>query len=312
MSSSPRSDKTTDTGPRGAGLGLAAEALGARLPALLVAAQRVAETVSPGEHGRRRVGLGESFWQFRPYQTGDTVDGIDWRQSAKGDRLYIRETEWSAAQTVFLWRDTAPGMNYSSHRALPTKQQRADLLLMGLASLLSRGGERIALLDGNREPNTGKGAVHAILDGLRNELSLPAIGRLVPRHSTLVLFSDFLDPVEEIAQALDRIAPAGVAAQLVQILDPAEANLSFSGRIRFREMSEDAPSDTDALIPRVEAIRPAYLEALLRQQEALGALARTRGWEFLTHTTDQAAEEPLRVLYSRLASRRSDAGDARR
>ena len=210
MPPSPRSDKTTDSGARDTGLGLAAEALGARLPALLVAAQRVAETVAPGEHGRRRVGLGESFWQFRPYQSGDTVDGIDWRQSAKGDRLYIRETEWSAAQTVWLWRDTAPGMNYRSHRSLPTKQQRADLLLMGLASLLARGGERIALLDGNREPNTGKGAVHGILDGLRNEMNLAAIGRLVPRHATMVLFSDFLDPVEEIGQALDRIAPAGV------------------------------------------------------------------------------------------------------
>jgi uncharacterized protein (DUF58 family) len=161
-------------------LGIEAEALGARLPPLMVAAQRVAETVAAGAHGRRRVGLGESFWQFRPYQTGDTIERIDWRQSAKGDRLYIRETEWAAAQTVWLWRDAAPGMSYSSARGLPTKRERAELLLMALASLLVRGGERIALLGGGRLPASGKAALGAVLAGLARETPLTAANRESP------------------------------------------------------------------------------------------------------------------------------------
>ena len=47
-----------------------AEALGARLPPLLVAAERVAATVAQGVHGRRRVGQGDSFWQFRRFVAG--------------------------------------------------------------------------------------------------------------------------------------------------------------------------------------------------------------------------------------------------
>ena len=76
-----------------------AEAVGARLPPLLVAAERVASTVAQGVHGRRRVGQGDSFWQFRRFVAGDPTARIDWRQSAKSGRpvldgWFIRETEW--------------------------------------------------------------------------------------------------------------------------------------------------------------------------------------------------------------------------
>ena len=74
-----------------------AEQAAATLPPLLVAAERVATTVAQGVHGRRRVGQGETFWQFRQYEPGDAATRIDWRESAKSQRLYVRETEWEAA-----------------------------------------------------------------------------------------------------------------------------------------------------------------------------------------------------------------------
>src|SRR6266852_6611266 len=90
------------------------EQLASRLPPLLVAAERVATTVAQGVHGRRRVGQGESFWQFRQYEPGDAAQRIDWRESAKSQRLYVRETEWEAGQRVWLWRDASPSMDWSS------------------------------------------------------------------------------------------------------------------------------------------------------------------------------------------------------
>ena len=98
---------------------LRAEALGATLPPLLVAAERVASTVAQGVHGRRRVGQGDSFWQFRPYQAGDAPGRIDWRQSAKSARTFVRETEGEAAQTVHVWRDDSAWMDWQSGAAIP-------------------------------------------------------------------------------------------------------------------------------------------------------------------------------------------------
>src|SRR4051794_9702897 len=123
-----------------------AEALASRLPPLLVAAERVAATVAQGVHGRRRVGTGETFWQYRRYEPGDSAARIDWRQSAKTQPVYVRENEWEAAQSVWLWHDRSDSMNWRSTPHLPTKGDRAALLLMAVACLLVRGGERVALL----------------------------------------------------------------------------------------------------------------------------------------------------------------------
>src|SRR3546814_18661461 len=73
-----------------------AEQLAATLPPLLVAAERVAATVAQGVHGRRRVGQGETFWQYRHYDFGDQPQSLDWRPSAKSDRSEERRVgkEW--------------------------------------------------------------------------------------------------------------------------------------------------------------------------------------------------------------------------
>ena len=57
-------------------------AVGARLPPLLVDAERLASAVSLGVHGRRKAGMGESFWQFRRYPRRRSVH----RRSTGGNR----------------------------------------------------------------------------------------------------------------------------------------------------------------------------------------------------------------------------------
>lgn len=277
-----------------------AEALGARLPPLLVAAQRVASTVAQGVHGRRRVGQGDSFWQYRPFVTGDAHSRIDWRASAKSDRSFIRETEWEAAQTVFLWRDGSPSMDWRSGAAVPLKRERAELLLLALASLLLRGGERVRLIGGPARLRGGRFALEDLAEGLAAMLGgdgMPAETPL-PRYARIVLIGDFLAPLQEIRSAVDRLAAVPVSGHLLQVLDPAEALLPYSGRVRFKGLERE----TDALVPRVEGIRRAYGEALEAQLHGLAGLCAAAGWGFGTHRTDHAPESALLAAYSALAS----------
>ncbi|MBX9633830.1 MAG: DUF58 domain-containing protein, partial [Magnetospirillum sp.] len=173
-----------------------ASQLAARLPPLLLAAERVAATITGGTHGRRRSGTGETFWQFRHSQAGDPLSSIDWRQSARTHGLFVRETEWAAAQTVGLWRDNSPSMTWRSSPQLPEKRDRAELLLLALGALLLKGGEKVALLSGALPPTTGGGGLTRLASALLNEdiCELPSPGR-VPRHAEIVLVSDFLMPL---------------------------------------------------------------------------------------------------------------------
>src|SRR3546814_16205053 len=108
-----------------------AEQLAATLPPLLVAAERVAATVAQGVHGRRRVGQGETFWQYRHYDFGDQPQSNDWRQSAKSDMLFVRQLEWEGAQSVWLWPYTPASMGWTSVRKPPINTEAADLLASG-------------------------------------------------------------------------------------------------------------------------------------------------------------------------------------
>ena len=277
-----------------------AEALAARLPPLLVQAERVAATVAQGVHGRRRVGSGDSFWQFRPYVPGDSASRIDWRETAKSERAYVRENEWEAAQSVWLWHDRSPSMDWHSTRNLPTKRDRSALLLLALAAQLVRGGERVALIGAGLPPAHGR----AVLDRLALTMAraaetvegLPPVMPL-PRHASVVLIGDFLMPLGETRDLLAGFAASGVRGHLLQVLDPAEESLPYDGRVRFEGMEREG----NLTLARVELVREQYQARLADHQTGLADLARSHGWSLATHRTDRPPHQALLALYGMMS-----------
>jgi len=275
-----------------------AESLAAGLPNLLLRAKRVAATVSGGLHGRRRPGSGEDFWQYRQSQPGDPLTAIDWRQSARSDHLYVRETEWTIARTTRIWADPSPSMRWRSSKNIETKQERACLLAVALGFLLEQGGERIGLLDRPGPAFAGRTAparlAHALVQAQPVE-TFPEQG--AASKTTVVLLSDFLMPPEQIARQAERWAAAGLSGHMLQILDPAEENLPYEGRVRLRGLEREG----DMLLSHAESVREDYGLALDAHRRALTAIARQVGWRFSTHRTDQPARVALTHLYTAMA-----------
>ena len=283
-----------------------AEALGASLPPLLVAAKRVAATVASGVHGRRRVGQGDAFWEYRPLLPGESPRRADPRASAKAARPFVRETEWEAAQTVLLWRDGSASMRWRSSASQPMKAERAELLLLALAALLLRGGERIALLDRAPRSRAGRAALDAVAEqlatasrqnsGAGGDDGLPQPVPL-PRYSRAVLIGDFLAPLDKIKERIAGMTGAGVGGHVLQVLDPAEAALPYAGRVRFKGLEGEA----DHLVASVEGVRDAYAAALAAQQQGLAGLCAAAGWSFAVHRTDHPPEAALLGLHAALS-----------
>src|SRR6516164_4906964 len=199
-----------------------AHALANRLPELVLDALKVANTVAHGIHGRRRAGSGETFWQFRQFQGGDPATIIDWRRSASSDQLYVREREWEASHTFWLWPDISASMAFRSHLTSVSKRDRALLLMLAAAELLVRAGERVALL-GLTPPMASRKATSRMAETLAAHQHDPALQSSLPptarlsRFSSALLFGDFLDPPEAIAQRLSAMGASGVTGHLVQI-----------------------------------------------------------------------------------------------
>ena len=262
----------------------------ALIPDLLVEARRVVNTVVAGWHGRRRRGIGENFWQFRPYVEGEARSRIDWRRSARDDHVYVRDREWEAAHTVWLWADPSQSMLYQSATATVSKQSRALVLILAMAELLSRSGERIAW-PGLTDPFTARNGAERLAGHIGHAADRPAHPDLsqIRRMSDVVIASDFLDPADETIAWLSPLADRGVRVHLIEIADPAEENFPYAGRTEFR----DPETGSRLTAGRAETVAGDYRRYYLARREELAAWCRRLAWSYTVNHTDRLASEAL-------------------
>ncbi len=276
--------------------------LSARLPSLVVAAKEIASSVMHGVHGRRVAGSGETFWQFRPFVAGESTAGIDWRRSARDDRIYVREREWESAHTVWIWIDRSASMRFVSKLALQSKLDRALVLGLAAADLLVLGGERVGLM-GLTRPMAARGIVGRFAEAMIAEERSPGyvpaelpVGMALPPRTQAILISDFLSEARAIAEEVRILSSRGARGHLVMIADPVEETFPFAGHTEFI----DVDSDARLRVGQAETFRSDYMARLAAHRDAVASAARRRGWSFLPHRTDRPASEALLALRTRL------------
>ena len=281
-----------------------AATLAARLPSLVVAARRIAQSVMHGVHGRRQSGPGETFWQFRPFVSGEPAARVDWRRSARENHAFVREREWEAAHTLWLWFDRSPSMAFGSELAASSKLDRAAILTLALADLAVRGGERVGLL-GLSRPIASRGIIDRFGEILAaSERAGPPSAPLPPvapiaSRSKVVLIGDFLSPGDEVARSFAALGSNGAEGQVMMICDPLEETFPFHGHTEFL-----GPDDVARLrAPCAQNLRAAYLARLAAQREAVRSAYMRQGWDFALHRTDQSAAAALLSLHARLSER---------
>src|SRR6478672_3605955 len=215
----------------------AARSLADTMPRLVLEARRVAATVIHGAHGRRRAGPGENFWQYRRFMSGEPSQNVDWRRSARDDHLYVREREWEASHTVWIWPDRSLSMTFTSALAKDSKLERALVVAFALAEVLVQGGERVGV-PGLTRPSASRNVIEkmaeAILHDPTERASLPPSFAPSPL-SEIVLLSDLWVPMSEVRGKITQLAATGAHGHVIQIVDPAEESFPYSGRIEFIE-----------------------------------------------------------------------------
>jgi uncharacterized protein (DUF58 family) len=278
----------------------AGRTLAATLPRLVLEARRIAATIIHGLHGRRRAGTGENFWQYRRFISGEPAHRVDWRRSARDDHLYVREREWEAAHTVWIWPDRSPSMAFASDLARDTKLERALVAGFALAEVLVVGGERIGV-PGLLRPTASRDVIdrmaQAIVHDTAEHASLPPSFAPAPLSEVVVL-SDLWSPIDDVRRTIGQLAASGAGGHLVQVVDPAEETFPYSGRVEFVE-----PEGAGAITAgRAETWRNDYETRIARHRAEIRAEADSRGWGFTIHRTDRPASELLLRLHSRLGA----------
>jgi uncharacterized protein (DUF58 family) len=278
----------------------AARALAHSMPRLILEARRIAATVIHGLHGRRRAGPGENFWQYRRFLSGEPARRVDWRRSARDDNLYVREREWEATHTVWLWPDRSPSMAFRSTMARESKLDRALVITFALAEILVQAGERVGvpnLMRPTGSRNVLDKLANAIIHDASERPSLPS--SFAPSaFAEIVVVSDFWSPTAQVLATLSSLSVNGAHGHTVQIVDPAEETFPYSGRVEFIE-PEGAGSITAG---RAEAWKSEYETRVARHRAAIRTETDRLGWSFTIHRTDRPATELLLAIHARLGA----------
>ena len=274
--------------------------LAARVPRLILEARRVASTIIHGLHGRRRAGPGENFWQYRRFVNGEPSNSVDWRRSARDDHLYVREREWEASHTIWLWADRSPSMDFNSHLTEWSKLDRALVVSFALAEVLVQGGERVGIPEIMR-PTSNRNIIEKMAQTIVHDTSerpsLPPNFSPAP-FSEVLLLSDFWSPISEFRRIIGQLAARGARGHVVQVVDPAEESFPYMGRVEFVE-PEGLGSITAG---RAETWRNEYQTLVANHRAALRAECEQFGWSFTVHRTDRGPTELLFALHARMGA----------
>jgi uncharacterized protein (DUF58 family) len=279
--------------------------LAASLPRLVLEARRIAANVIHGLHGRRRAGSGESFWQYRRFVSGEPSQNVDWRRSARDEHLYVREREWEAAHTIWIWPDRSPSMAFASKASRDSKLERTLIVAFALAELLVAGGERVGI-PGLMTPTASRSVIDKMAQVmLHDDAERPSLPpSFVPSAlAETVVLSDFWSPISEIRSMLAGLSGSGSHGTLVQVVDPAEETFPYSGRVEFVE-----PEGFGVITAgRAESWAQDYTARLALHRDQIREEAGKRDWLFTTHSTERSAAELLLFLHAGMQVSKSGA-----
>ncbi len=250
-----------------------------------------------GVHPRRRKGAGDSFWQYRPFESGEPARLVDWRRSARSDRLYVREHEWETNRVLWLWVDRSPAMRFASRPELPTKENRALVMAFTAAWLAWESGERVGWLDGSPRTAVTRSAARRLLAAAcRPPTCDPrTLARTtLPPATRLLAIGDGLWSIERLADCLDHWRGRALRAMVVTLRDPAEERFPYAGRLLLE--TADDETGVRLLIEDGEAAATAIDRQLAAHHETVAALLAGAGVPHLRLSTASGEEASAALL----------------
>jgi uncharacterized protein (DUF58 family) len=285
----------------------------AALEGLELKARYVMEGFLSGLHHSPIHGYSVEFSDYRNYQPGDDLRHLDWRLYARTDRLCIRRYELDTNARFYVVCDSSASMAYRGSRAWESKLGCARILATALTWFLLRQNDAVGLLasgDNVETPRFVRPSQRSTQFGMMlRELELLRTSgdgtlskllnhtvRLVHRRSMVLLFSDLLEPSDELELRLKQLRFHGHECLLFHVLDADEIDFPFSNSQLFEDMETGARRQVSP-----ESARSKYLQRFNAFMEKHRKLCKTLEIPLCLVRTD---ENPFQALAMFLSERR--------
>ena len=263
--------------------------------------RRLIEAAELGGHAARGLGGGGDFIEPRAWRSGDEMHRVDWRASARGDQLLLREQRAERRLQLRLLIDSSASMVSGE----PVSKWRYSCwLALALAYAAKRAGDSVELFAGGGDSNA-KMRFRSLseLDLRAEELEqfaasggtdlASATGVLCSGSSRglLVVVSDLLQADDAFWQALASQRQRGWHIVVLRVLAGDELKFETQGAVRFEGLEGEASLVVDA-----GAMRSAYLDELQRFDGECAEGAASAGARLVLCDTSANPLGPLRQL----------------
>ena len=268
-----------------------AQDLSASFERLLARHQTVSSLSAYGLHNRKRSGLGERFWQYRAYETGEDASKIDWRRSARGDQLYVKEKELESLRDYNIWIDCASSMKFLSTLGQEDKLTRAIIIGLAIADLILRSGDRVGLL-GSSAPSSSHVALKQIAHQLEEHIvsnfnsSIPLLAR-PSKRSKIIIISDFLNNSANLKDTLNYYSNFEISGLIIMINDPCEVAFPFSGETQFF----NTENNQHYYAGEAQHIAKQYHRVFEKHKLHTQKIAIENRFQYYHHITNQSVDE---------------------
>ncbi len=283
-----------------------------KLGQLELIATRIVEGLVSGKHRSPYRGCSIEFAEHRGYSPGDEIRLIDWRVYARSDRHYIKQFEEQTNLQALLVVDASGSMGFGLSTVTKLRYAQMAAACLGYMMLHQSDAVGLATLGAGLEtyipPRSRANHFQVILEALERTTpggdaslarQLHDLARRIKRRGMLLVFSDCLDDLDALLNALHHLRVRGHEVLLFHTMAPEELSLNFNRWTRFedleiagRRLDLDAPAIRQQYLAKVRAF-------LNRLRDGCG---ETRS-EYLPWSTDQPLADVLGYYLSRRAAR---------
>ena len=277
---------------------------------LRLKARRLVTGMLHGAHRSRRKGVSTEFDHHAIYQPGDPLKLIDWKASARHDRVYVKRQLEDTALQVRIVVDRSGSMRRATGEG-PTKYLQAARLATALASVILEERARFGLaiagaaaVAGQRDADSwlpaGSGETHLVrcvqalcaaegngADDLAECLRVQV--ERSERRGITALISDLMFDPAPVQSQLARLKAQGHDLVVFQVCDPVEQDFPFNRWIRFNDLESAGRGTRIDTVP----LRRIYREEFVAVQEEWRQWCRRSDAHFVTARADAAMEAVL-------------------
>ncbi len=241
-----------------------------------------------GNHKRMYAGAGDEFFQYRPYEQGESVSRIDWRASAKQDKPLVRQWRQMQGQLVYFYLQNSPLLETAG------KKEYAEQIAYALSALMLEGQEEIVL---HQSQQSFKQHIAPLYMAQQN-LDVSDVPYIKPlrRGSHFILVGDFLSLGQAGLQNILSLVQ-NVQLYIVQVSAKEEVLYPFKGATEFKSLND--AQNMEAL--KSEDLRETYLKKRAALKLAYQSLCQKHAGAFMEVLSSDSIEQSLQKIYLKLS-----------